>query len=119
MAIVYHNTDDNYRWVEKAIHAVMPSTSKSYIATKYVLSTPPPYGRSAVLPWVMGWLGGPVTQLHDWMLDHFGLETGSDYFDKFIMIVPVLVLLAIGQLVASQLDGGSKTKKKAKKTKKQ
>ena len=78
-------------------------TGEFYIATKYILPLPASKARRGVLPAVAILNGGRlpdlVVSLHDLLVAQFGVDTGGVYFDKVCVFVPVLLLLALVNVV--------------------
>jgi hypothetical protein len=122
MAVVHHNTKDNNRHEldYDTIHAMMPADGTVYIAQKFILMEPLSYARRIVIPvFAMVGLSSQLNQLHDLMVEKFGPEQGSSYFDKVCVGLPVLVIGLLAQFVADRFQGkkaSTSDKKKKKKT---
>lgn len=108
VAVVHHNTNERHQLDQNTLHALLPSKSSSgpvYLARKYVYPIPVPTARRLALPVFAapfgGKLPGAVVQIHDMLVDNFGPETGSFYFDKLCVFVPLLVVLGIVQLIGA------------------
>lgn len=116
LAVVHHNTKEQRQDLDMdTLHAMMPSKEgTTYIAQKYILIEPISYARRIFVPFFarIG-LGSLLVQLHDMMVEKFGLEQGSSYFDKLCIGGPVLLLLLIVQFVADKVQGKKPAKKKA------
>uniref|UniRef100_A0A7S4K5L6 Prolyl 4-hydroxylase alpha subunit domain-containing protein n=1 Tax=Odontella aurita TaxID=265563 RepID=A0A7S4K5L6_9STRA len=120
LAVVHHNTDAEGSYDPYSVHADMPLTGGGggakvkYVARKFVYDHPLPPSRRVVLPFLAMPLGGRipgfVADAHDALLDRFGPQDGTKYFDKLAVFVPLLILLgvasAIGQVVQKQMGGG-------------
>ena len=105
LAVVHHNTDEQHQFDLHSLHAILPVTGSGefYVATKYILPLPVSNARRGVLPAVAFLNGGRlpdlVVSLHDVLVAQFGVETGGLYFDKVCVFVPVLILLALANVV--------------------
>lgn len=114
MAIVHHNTIDNGMDLDyDTLHAMMPSKGTVYIAQKFVLVQPVSYARRIVVP-LFDFIGSSflLAQLHNLLVERFGMEQGSSYFDKACVGVPVLVIGLIVQYIADKIQGKKPEKKK-------
>ena len=107
VAVVHHNTNDKQRLDQNTLHALLPSTSSGpvYVARKYVYPVPVSTARRLALPVFAAPFGGKlpdlIVQLHDFMVDTFGPENGSVYFDKVCVFIPMLFILGIAQLIGT------------------
>ena len=125
MAIVHHNLDDQDQLDLSTVSAVLPNPSDEpiYIARKYILRDPVRFGRRFVLPLLALPLGGAIPSFvragHDLLLERFGGEKGSYYFDKACVFLPVLLIMSIVEGLRNYLQSTSANDKKTKKTKKQ
>lgn len=105
LAVVHHNTDEQHQFDLHSLHALLPVTGSGefYIATKYILPLPASKARRGVLPALALLNGGRlpdlVVSLHDLLVAQFGVDTGGVYFDKVCVFVPVLLLLALVNVV--------------------
>lgn len=133
LAIVHHNTDENSVFEKSTIHALLSTNigdQPAYVARKYIFTEPVSYSRRVVLP-VLAWpFGGKlpkvVPQIHDMLVEKFGYEDGSVYFDKLCVIIPSFILLVIAQFVftwvkkqlESQSEEGEQPKESAPPNKK-
>ena len=125
MAIVHHNTDEKHKMDLSTVHAMLPDDGETpvYVARKYIFTTPVPTARRVALPAFAlpfgGKLPGPVVALHDLLIEQFGTEQGSFYFDKACVFIPVLIALIIAQYLAeyiqAQVTGGGKSSEAEKK----
>jgi hypothetical protein len=126
LAVVHHNKDDRREFDVNAIHALLPVTKGTlYIARKYIFSEPMSNARRIVLPTLAlpfgGKLPAPVCTFYDYLTVKFEVEQGGAYFEQICIFVPLLILLALAQVIADRVRGkGSssdkkKTKKKGKK----
>ncbi|KAG7360876.1 PA domain containing protein [Nitzschia inconspicua] len=125
MAIVHHNTDEHNQMDLNTVHALLPvpaGAGAAYVARKYVFTTPISNARRIALPAFALPFGGKlpsiVTSVHDLMVDQFGMDDGSVYFDKLCVFLP---LLLVGLLVQSlvgyirkQLDGSGEKDTKSR-----
>ncbi|CAB9516061.1 prolyl 4-hydroxylase [Seminavis robusta] len=107
VAVVHHNTNERQQLDQNTLHALLPSESAGavYVARKYVYPIPVATARRLALPVFAAPFGGklpePVVQLHDALVENFGPETGSFYFDKLCVFFPMLLILGIAQLIGS------------------
>ena len=122
LAIVHHNMDENNQLDMSTLHAMLPISKGEtvYVARKYVFENPISRSRRMALPAFAFFSGGKlpkfVVSFHDLLVDTFGIDDGSLYFDKACVMIPVLVLLLIAQFVANYvkdqiMDDGSSSKK--------
>jgi len=149
MAVVHHNTDQTGAFDSAALYGHLPLKDKEgikYVAKKYVYGAPLPTSQRIALP-VMAILGSGklprwVIKVHDAMLEKFGYEVGTLYFEKACTIVPFLLLFLLANGIgffikkkfadagndgdstqtrkngaATGVDESAKTKKKRKKKK--
>jgi len=120
LAIVHHNLDDKDRYDTSTLHALLPLAQGEtlFVARKYVFDQPVSTSRKVVLPAFAFLFGGKlpkfVVTLHDALVEQFGPQQGSVYFDKACVFVPLLILLSIVQFVVNylkdQMTGGSSSK---------
>jgi len=129
LAIVHHNMDDKDQLDMSTLHAMLPIKEGEtvYVARKYVFDQPISTARRMALPIFAFPFGGKlpsfVVAFHDMLVEKFGVEDGSIYFDKACIFVPLLILLSIAQFVGNYvkdqiMDGGSSDKEKSKKSSK-
>lgn len=127
MAIVHHNTDETQRFDPHAVHELDTNGEPLYIARKLVLPVPPSLGRRILLPAVAIANGGRmpsfVSDLHESLVETYGVDNGPNYFDMGLLAIPGIILLAIVQLVVFFLSrrksaDAPAAKQAAKKTKK-
>lgn len=121
MAIVHHNTDEKHNMDYSTVHAMLPHDADGpvYVARKYVFTTPVPNARRVALPVFALPFGGKlpalVVALHDFLIEQFGMEQGSFYFDKACIFIPVLIILVIVQSITgyihAQVKGSGGDKK--------
>jgi hypothetical protein len=110
MAIVHHNTDEQHKMDLSTVHALMPHDGDKpvYIARKYIFTEPVSNARRIALPVFAlpfgGKLPGPICAFHDFLLEQFGVEQGSFYFDKACVFIPLLILLLIVQAIAEYVQ---------------
>lgn len=121
MAIVHHNTDNKHNMDFSSVHAMMESDNGPvYVARKYIFTTPISNARRIALPIIAlpfgGKLPGFVSKFHDVLIEKFGEESGSFYFDKACVFIPLLIFLAIAQFVTERVQ--AKVKSKSDETKK-
>lgn len=127
LAVVHHNTDFDGHFDLYSLYGEKPVLKKGeekYVARKFVYSEPLPPSKKIFLPLVAGVNGGKlpgwITFLHDYVVTEFGLETGSVYFDKLCIILPICLLLAIVSAVYTLLQrSNSRTDNTDKKIKHQ
>ena len=113
MAIVHHNTNDKHELDLSTVHGLLPGSKGDgnpiYIARKYIFTTPVPTARRLALPIFAapfgGKLPGIVVTLHDVLVEKFGIEDGSFYFDKACVFIPLLITLLIAQYIAEYIQG--------------
>jgi hypothetical protein len=123
MAIVHHNTDERQKIDLSTVHALLPHEGDGpvYIARKYVFVEPVTNARRVALPVFAlpfgGKLPGVICAVHDLLLERFGMEQGSFYFDKACVFVPLLVVLLIVQAIADYVQRQFKKGAEDKKTK--
>jgi PA domain len=121
MAIVHHNTDERNQIDMSTVHALLPvqDGEAAYVARKYVFTNPVSNARRMALPTVALPFGGKLPRVistcHDLMVEYFGVETGSTYFDKVCVFLPLLILGLLVQSLVSyirqQLSNGDNDKK--------
>jgi len=117
MAVVHHNSDQTGQHDASSLHGHLPTSEGSvmYVAKKYVYAAPLPTSRRIVLPVLAVLTGGKlprwVRMVHDALIDKFGLENGTVYFEKLCTNGPMLLLFllanVIGLVVKSKISGGS------------
>jgi hypothetical protein len=125
MAIVHHNTDDKHNMDYSTVHAMLANNNgPTYVARKYIFTTPVSNARRIALPIFAlpfgGKLPGFLSTIHDLLVDKFGEEQGSFYFDKASVFIPLLIILSIVQYVAGHVQdqvkkSNSSNKKKEEK----
>jgi len=133
LAVVHHNTDENYVFDKSTANeelVVTGSSTVKYVAKKYVYLNPQPQAMRVVLPLIAlpfgGKLPGIFSTLYIALIDKFGVETGVTYFRKIVTMLPVLLLLGIASVVSDAIqkklkegkDGKKESSEKTKKTKK-
>jgi hypothetical protein len=108
LAIVHHNLDENDQLDMTTLHALLPVPKGGetlYVARKYVFEQPLSKSRRMVLPGIAVVFGGKlpnfVVALHDFLVETFGIEDGSLYFDKACIFVPLLIVLLLAQFVVT------------------
>jgi hypothetical protein len=103
LAIVHHNMDDKDQLDMSTLHALLPIPKGEtlYVARKYVFEQPISKSRRVGLPAFAFLFGGKlpkvVVTVHDALVEAFGVEDGSLYFDKACIFVPLLVVLLLAQ----------------------
>lgn len=135
MGIVYHNTDEEGNFDPSTLHAELEVKGNvvKHVAKRWIYMDPLPPSRRIALPLIAAPFGGKlprvVVRAHDMLVEKFGLDTGTMYFDKLCVVLPILVLFGvasvIGGYVKDHLVGnggggkkeGGKTGKKKKETK--
>ena len=89
------------------LHALLPikEGETAYVARKYVFETPISNARRMALPAFAFLFGGKLPALivsfHDMLVENFGIEDGSIYFDKACIIVPCIIILVLAQFVVT------------------
>jgi hypothetical protein len=108
LAIVHHNLDEKDQLDMSTLHALLPVPKGGetlYVARKYVFEQPLPRSRRMILPGIAVLFGGRLPKflvaLHDFLIDTFGIEDGSLYFDKACIFVPLLLALLLAQVVVT------------------
>jgi hypothetical protein len=115
MAIVHHNTDNKHNMDFSSLHAMMEGDNgPAYVARKYVFTTPISNARRIVLPIFAlpfgGKLPGFISSFHDLLIEQFGEEQGTFYFDKACVFIPILIILAIAQFISERVQAQVKSK---------
>jgi hypothetical protein len=121
MAIVHHNTDERNQIDMSTVHALLPAQDgeAAYVARKFIFTNPVSNARRIALPaYALLW-GGKLPRViatcHDLMVDNFGMEDGSIYFDKVCIFLPILLLGVLIQYLVNyirqQLKGSDNEKK--------
>ena len=120
MAIVHHNTNEKHQMDFSTVHALLADSSgPAYVARKYIFTTPVSNARRVGLPVFAlpfgGKLPGVLSTFHDLLIEKFGEEQGSFYFDKACVFIPLLIILSIAQYISEyvqkQVKGSSDKKK--------
>ena len=107
LAIVHHNTDNNYNFDKSTIHeeAVLSGGGYKYVAKKFVYLNPQQNHMRIVLPLMAMPFGGKLPRvfilLENALIDQFGLESGEFYFQKIVTMIPVLLLIGIASVVSN------------------
>lgn len=128
LAVVHHNTDDQYQFDRAAVTAELEllggEEAVKYVARKFVYGMPQSPARRYVLPIVSMATGGrlpdAVVTVHDKVLETFGPEDGPKYFDKLMQMSPVALLLLVACAInailkiASGNGAGDRDEKKKK-----
>eukprot|EP00551_Chaetoceros_affinis_P012011 CAMPEP_0203682094 /NCGR_PEP_ID=MMETSP0090-20130426/44691_1 /ASSEMBLY_ACC=CAM_ASM_001088 /TAXON_ID=426623 /ORGANISM="Chaetoceros affinis, Strain CCMP159" /LENGTH=594 /DNA_ID=CAMNT_0050550867 /DNA_START=241 /DNA_END=2025 /DNA_ORIENTATION=+ len=113
LAVVHHNTDYDGNVDYAAVYGEMTlrggkdkhqeMKTVKYIAKKYVYAQPLPPSKRLLLPLLAVLTGGKlpkwVIHVHNLCLSTFGLEKGTEYFDKLCTMFPVFVLFVIGAIL--------------------
>jgi hypothetical protein len=116
VAVVHHNTNDRHQLDQNTLHALLPSQGEGpvYVARKYVYPVPVATARRLVLPVFAAPFGGKLPDLvvgvHDALVEKFGAEQGSLYFDKLCVFIPLLLILGVAQLIGTALHKQMKEK---------
>jgi len=117
MAVIHHNTDERGQVDASAMRGLLPLIAGSdddndddeyfYVAHKYIFMEPVPTARRVVLPALAaptrGRLPNWIIQVHDLLLQQFGQEQGSTYFDKLCIGGPVLILALLVQFIVDRV----------------
>eukprot|EP00980_Cylindrotheca_fusiformis_P000272 scaffold66_cov115-Cylindrotheca_fusiformis.AAC.4 len=135
MAIVHHNTDNKHNMDFSSVHAMLGGNEgPAYVARKFVFTTPVTNARRIALPIFAlpfgGKLPGFISSLHDVLIENFGEESGSFYFDKACIFIPLLLILSIVQYISERVQAqvkgktgdakkGAKSSRRGKKGKKE
>jgi hypothetical protein len=113
LAVVHHNTDDQYNFDQATLHQDLPlvgDSSIKYVAKKYVYLNPQSQAKRVVLPLISMPLGGKLPRafstLQNMLIDKYGYETADVYFDKLLTMIPILVLLLIASAISSMVQSG-------------
>ena len=122
LAVVHHNTDENYVFDKSTVNeelVVTGSSTVKYVAKKYVYLNPQNNAMRVVLPLIAlpfgGKLPGIFSTLHIALIDKFGIESGGTYFRKIVTMLPVLLLLGIASVVSDAVQKKLKEGKDGKK----
>lgn len=110
LAIVHHNTDERNQMDMSTAHALLSvpeGEGAAYVARKYVFTDPISNARRIALPMYALPFGGKlpkvVSTAHDFLVEKFGLEDGSAYFDKAAVVLPIIVLLLLVQVLVDYI----------------
>jgi len=110
MAVVHHNTDQNGVYDSSALNGHLPMSSTDsvkYVAKKYVYSVPLPTSHRIILPTIAAMNKGKlprwVRTVHDALLEKFGFETGTMYFEKLCTICPIFILFMLANVIGMVL----------------
>jgi len=124
LAVVHHNTDENYVFDKATLNeelVLTGATAVKYVAKKYVYLNPQHNAMRVVLPLIALPFGGKLPRifstLHVALIDKFGVETGVTYFNKIVTMIPVLLLLGIASVVSDAVQKKLKEGKDGKKGK--
>jgi len=129
MAVVHHNLDHNNHFDTSSIHAELPyfannddgSTTK-WTAKRWVYVDPLTPSQKYILPILAAPLGGKlpsaVKKLYEIFIEKFGSDVGAKYFDQFLFVGPILLLLGVASLISTYIANQSSNKSKEKKPKK-
>lgn len=108
LAVVHHNTDENYNFDETTLHQEFPlrgSSSVKYVAKKFVYLHPQPQATRIVLPLIAMPFGGKLpkvfSMLQNKLIEKFGLAAADFYFQKIVTMIPILLLILIASGVSS------------------
>ena len=122
LAVVHHNTDENYVFDKSTVNeelVVTGSSTVKYVAKKFVYLNPQNNAMRVVLPLIAlpfgGKLPGIFSTLYIALIDKFGVETGGTYFRKIVTMLPVLLLLGIASVVSDAVQKKLKEGKDGKK----
>ena len=134
MAIVYHNTNEDGEVDFFSAHGELPLESGTkWTARKWIYTEPVSKARRLALPILALPFGGKapafLKDVHNILVEKFGPDVGSTYFDQLMVLVPMFVVFALASLLGKLVGAGglkdgtsslSKTKKNAqsKKSKK-
>jgi PA domain len=116
VAVVHHNTNDRHQLDQNTLHALLPSNGEGpvYVARKYVYPIPVAMARRLALPVFAAPFGGKlpdvVVMVHDALVEKFGAEQGSLYFDKLCVVIPLLLILGAAQLIGTAVHQKMKEK---------
>ena len=105
LAIVHHNTDDKYNLDTSSVHQeAILSAGYKYVAKKYVYLNPQQRHMRVVLPLIASPFGGKLPgvfiELHSYLINKFGFESGEVYFRKIVTMIPVLLLIGIVSFIS-------------------
>uniref|UniRef100_A0A6U3UZ66 Fe2OG dioxygenase domain-containing protein n=3 Tax=Ditylum brightwellii TaxID=49249 RepID=A0A6U3UZ66_9STRA len=124
IAVVHHNTDEEYQFDASTLHAELPlKNGVKYVAKKFIYANPQPPSKRIVLPLIALPFGGKlprcVCTFYQFFLEKFGMEEGNVYFDKFCTVAPVLCLFLIASVITNMVktsltDSSSSSSSKGK-----
>ena len=134
MAIVHHNLNQENTLDPSSIHADLPYVTKripsddKWTAKRWVYLDPVSPSRRNILPIIClpfgGKLPNAIKSLHMRFIENFGTSNGEAFFDKFLMLVPTLLLLVVANIInayfnptlnSNKKESSSKSKKTKKK----
>jgi len=119
MAVVHHNLflDESGNYDPASLHGHLPTSEGSiqYIAKKYVYGAPLPISRRIVLPVLAALTGGKLPRwvrvVHDAIINKFGQENGTLYFEKLCTVGPMILLFLLANITwivfRTKIYGGS------------
>jgi len=127
MAVVHHNLNEDKTLDAYSIHAELPYVSKNgstnkWTAKRWVYTDPITPSHRIILPVVAATFGGKlpaiVKDLHATFVEKFGEETGAMYFEKLLIVLPIVLLVSIVSLISSFYSSGADVNPKGNKAKK-
>jgi hypothetical protein len=127
LAIVHHNTNEKGELDYSTVHGLLANQGgeAAYVARKYVFTNPVSNARRIALPVFAMPFGGKLPavfcQFHEMLVDKFGIDDGSTYFDKACVFVPILLIATLVQYlinyIREKLEGPGKNDKKQNESK--
>ena len=125
LAVVHHNTDENYQFDQTTVQEELPLTGNSsvkYIAKKFVYLNPQAPAYRIVLPLIAMPFGGKLPKFfstfQNMLIETFGIEAAHGYFVKIIMMIPMLLLFLIAGVVSNFVSSNMKQPDQSEKPKK-
>lgn len=114
MAVVYHNTYEDGEVDYLSAHGdLLLKRGIKWTARKFVHQHPISKARRTVLPLIAYPFSGKapnwVKESHNYLVEKFGPEIGSTYFDQMLVAIPVMIFLCIATLLGKVISGGKAT----------
>jgi len=113
LAVVFHNTLEDGQVDSLSAHGELAITNDGtkWTARKWIYQQPVSKARRVVVPLIAYPFGGKaptwMKELHNTLVQKFGADIGSTYFDQILMAIPVVILLCIAALVRRLVFGSS------------
>ena len=123
MVVVHHNTDERGNFEMASLHSLLPPVQVEgnddgfYVAHKYIFMDPLSNGQRVALPVFAAPFGGKLpdglVRLYELLVEQFGKQQGTLYFEKVCIFVPMLLVLMMVQVVVDfvrkQIAAATKT----------